>query len=184
MATVTVLTREKSRAFLAKRNALVEAHMHLVAPIAARLARKLPPSFPLADLENEGMLGLIDAATKYRPREHNGTPFSAYARIRIHGAIQDSTRRRHYEQATALPLEAAPDRFEVPNMEERIDAARLARRVREAVIELPMRQQNVIAAQIQGKASEDTAQGLGLCDSRVRQIRAAAVQALKGKLAG
>lgn len=93
---------------LAQRNALVETHLSLIPPIARRLRRRLPPSFELDDLIGEGLVGLLRAATSYRPREHNGTPFSAYARLKIRGAIIDSVRRRAWEENTRNPLEDAP----------------------------------------------------------------------------
>jgi RNA polymerase sigma factor (sigma-70 family) len=90
--------------FLAKRDALVEAHMHLVPPIANHIFRRLPPSFDLDDLLATGYLALIHTATRYRPREHGGAPFSAFARPRIRGAILNSFRRANWEENTRPPI--------------------------------------------------------------------------------
>ncbi len=91
------------------RNHLVESHLALVPPIARRVKKRLPPSFDLDDLISEGQIGLVHAATRYQPQSHNGTPFSAYARPRIHGAIVDSVRRRAWLENTGNPLEDAPE---------------------------------------------------------------------------
>lgn len=93
----------------ARRDALIEKHLKLVPPIATRLKRRLPPSFDLADLISEGNIGLVRAAARYEPEEHNQTPFSAFARPRIHGAIVDSVRRKAWEENTRNPLEDAPE---------------------------------------------------------------------------
>ena len=53
-------------------------------------------------------MGLINAASRYSPQTHGGTPFSAFARPRIHGAIVDSVRRRAWLENTANPLDDAP----------------------------------------------------------------------------
>jgi RNA polymerase sigma factor (sigma-70 family) len=94
---------------LAERDALVEKHVDLVPPIARAVQRLCPASFELDDLISEGYVGLIHAAVRYRPREHNGTPFSAFARLRIHGAIVDSVRRRCWTENTHFPLDDAPE---------------------------------------------------------------------------
>jgi RNA polymerase sigma factor (sigma-70 family) len=127
--------------FLAKRDALVEAHLHLVPPIAQRIHRGLPPSFDLDDLLATGYLALIHIATRYRPRVHGGTPFSAFARPRIRGEILNSFRRRRYDENTRPPLDEAPE----PRNDERIylntkfDQMRLKARLVEAIRELPDR---------------------------------------------
>lgn len=68
---------------LRQRNRLVEQHRHLVPPLAQHYARRCPE--PAEDLLQVGMLGLIRAAELYRPEQ--GTPFSAFARPHIRGAI-------------------------------------------------------------------------------------------------
>lgn len=72
----------KARA-LRQRNRLVEEHRHLVPPVAQHYARRCPE--PADDLKQVGLLGLIRAAELYRPEQ--GTPFAAFARPHIRGAI-------------------------------------------------------------------------------------------------
>lgn len=68
---------------LQRRNALVEAHRHLVPPVAHHYWRRCPE--PQDDLIQVGLLGLIRAAELFRPSQQ--TPFAAFARPHIRGAI-------------------------------------------------------------------------------------------------
>lgn len=72
------------------RDALVMSHVGLVKSMAGRLARRLPPQVEVSELIGVGVLGLIDAAGRYRPSL--GVPFDAFARCRIHGAMLDALR--------------------------------------------------------------------------------------------
>lgn len=92
-----------------QRDALIEKHLKLVAPIALRLKQRLPPSFDVEDLIGEGMIGLIKAAENYQPNSHGGAPFGAYARLKIRGAMVDSVRRKCWAENTRNPLEDAPE---------------------------------------------------------------------------
>jgi len=75
---------------LAERNRLVVEHVGLVKVLASRLARRVPAQVEVNELVGAGMLGLIDAAGRYRPAL--GVPFDAFARRRVHGAMLDSLR--------------------------------------------------------------------------------------------
>jgi RNA polymerase sigma-B factor len=68
---------------LQRRNALVEAHRHLVPPLAGHYWQRCQE--PREDLIQVGLLGLIRAAELYRHSLQ--TPFSAFARPHIRGAI-------------------------------------------------------------------------------------------------
>ena len=72
------------------RDQLVIEHVDIVKSIANRLARRLPPTVERMDLISIGMLGLINAAGRYRPRL--GVPFDAFARRRVLGAMLDELR--------------------------------------------------------------------------------------------
>lgn len=72
------------------RDQLVMEHIGLVKAMASRLANRLPPQVEVSELVSVGVLGLIDAAGRFRPSL--GVPFSAFARRRIHGAMLDSLR--------------------------------------------------------------------------------------------
>jgi len=72
------------------RDQLVMAHVGLVKTLAHRLRRRLPSQVELSELVSVGVLGLIDAASRYEPSL--GVPFDAFARRRIHGAMLDALR--------------------------------------------------------------------------------------------
>jgi len=75
---------------LADRDRLVTEHVGLVRRMARRLAQRLPTQFELDDLISVGVMGLMDAAGRYRPS--TGVPFEAFARRRIRGAMLDALR--------------------------------------------------------------------------------------------
>jgi RNA polymerase sigma factor FliA len=72
------------------RDRLVMEHVGLVKTMAQRLAMRLPSQVEVSDLVSVGVLGLIDAAGRYRPAM--GVPFDAFARRRVQGAMLDSLR--------------------------------------------------------------------------------------------
>jgi RNA polymerase sigma factor for flagellar operon FliA len=73
-----------------ERDALVIGHVGLVKAMARRLAQRLPAQVEMSDLISVGVMGLIDAAGRYRPSM--GVPFDAFARRRVHGAMLDALR--------------------------------------------------------------------------------------------
>jgi RNA polymerase sigma factor for flagellar operon FliA len=75
---------------LIERNRLVIEHVGLVKALASRLAQRVPSQVEVNELVSAGMIGLIDAAGRYRPAL--GVPFDAFARRRVHGAMLDSLR--------------------------------------------------------------------------------------------
>lgn len=72
------------------RDRLVMEHVGLVKSLAHRLVQRLPSQVEMNDLVSVGVLGLIDAAARYKPS--TGVPFDAFARRRVHGAMLDSLR--------------------------------------------------------------------------------------------
>ena len=72
------------------RDRLVMEHVPLVKTLAQRLAQRLPSQVEMNDLISVGVLGLIDAATRYRASL--GVPFDAFARRRVNGAMLDALR--------------------------------------------------------------------------------------------
>ena len=72
------------------RDQLVLDHVGLVKALAQRLVQRLPAQVEVTDLISVGVLGLIDAATRYKPS--TGVPFDAFARRRVQGAMLDALR--------------------------------------------------------------------------------------------
>lgn len=80
----------QTKAAVDKRNNLIVAHLGLVKALALRLARRVPAQVEVNELVSAGVIGLVDAATRYEPSL--GVPFDAFARRRVHGAMLDSLR--------------------------------------------------------------------------------------------
>jgi RNA polymerase sigma factor for flagellar operon FliA len=76
---------------LKARDRIVLENLSLVRAIAVRVHENLPVHVDLDDLVHAGVLGLIDAATKYNLNKK--VAFHAYAKHRIKGAILDSLRQ-------------------------------------------------------------------------------------------
>ncbi|MCE1249054.1 MAG: FliA/WhiG family RNA polymerase sigma factor [Firmicutes bacterium] len=81
---------EKSYTLDDEKRKLVQEHLHLVKKIASKLAIFLPRHIDHDDLIHEGIMGLMDAASRYNPR--CGMSFANYATIRVKGSIIDSLR--------------------------------------------------------------------------------------------
>ena len=111
-----------------RRDELMLEHMSLVTAIAAHIQKSIPVHVELDDLIHAGIMGLFDAATKYR--DDKEVAFPTYAKHRIRGAILDSLRqqdwasrdlRKRYKQVEAVTreltvkLERAPTDVEIAN---------------------------------------------------------------------
>ena len=70
---------------------LVRRYSALVRRVAYHLVGRLPDSVDVEDLIQAGMLGLIEAAGRYRGEQ--GASFETYASIRMRGAMLDELRR-------------------------------------------------------------------------------------------
>ena len=97
-------------------SAALAEHMPLVHRIVARFSRRLPRSVRREDLVAAGTLGLFNAL---RSSEHTCEEmFSAYARIRIRGAIVDELRRNDWSpRRRRSSADAAPTTPSTPPAE-------------------------------------------------------------------
>jgi RNA polymerase sigma factor for flagellar operon FliA len=95
-----------------ERDRLVLRHLPLVRAIAVRVYENLPVHVDLDDLVHAGIMGLIDAATKFSAEKQ--VSFQGYAKHRIKGAILDSLRdmdwasrdlRKRHKQLEAITRE-------------------------------------------------------------------------------
>lgn len=68
----------------------LKEHAHLVKRIAHQMMAKLPYSVQIDDIIQAGMLGLLDAASRFD--ELHGAQFETYATQRIRGAMLDELR--------------------------------------------------------------------------------------------
>jgi RNA polymerase sigma factor for flagellar operon FliA len=74
----------------ADKNQLLADHAPLVKRLAHQMKAKLPPSVEVDDLIQAGMIGLLDAVSRYE--ENHGAQFETYAVQRIRGAMLDELR--------------------------------------------------------------------------------------------
>lgn len=72
------------------KNHLLQEHAPLVKRLAHQMKAKLPPSVEVDDLIQAGMIGLLDAVSRYE--ENHGAQFETYAVQRIRGAMLDELR--------------------------------------------------------------------------------------------
>ena len=80
---------------------LFEQNLEWAAKVARSVARKLPPSFDISDLEQEARLETWKRAQSYDPANTKGTPFQAYAYLAVRGAVLMACRRRAWKAGTA-----------------------------------------------------------------------------------
>ncbi|MEM3112628.1 MAG: FliA/WhiG family RNA polymerase sigma factor [Candidatus Anstonellales archaeon] len=72
------------------RDKMIQTYAPMIKFIAHRLAMRLPPHISIEDLMSAGMIGLIDAISKYDPQKN--VKFETYAEFRIRGAMLDELR--------------------------------------------------------------------------------------------
>ncbi len=73
------------------RSALITDHLYLVDIIAGRMVTQVPAFMNRDDMKSAGMMGLIDAANKFKPEKK--ILFKTFAEYRIRGAIFDEMRK-------------------------------------------------------------------------------------------
>lgn len=73
---------------------LVRQHIDLIGQTVAGVSARYPRHVDRQELWNAGALGLVEAAKRFDPDA--GIPFERFAKIRIRGAIIDSTRSRDW----------------------------------------------------------------------------------------
>lgn len=73
------------------RDSLIVGHLWLVRHIIGKVAARLPAGVDVENLQAAGVLGLVEAASRYDASR--GVDFKAFAALRIRGAIIDEARR-------------------------------------------------------------------------------------------
>jgi RNA polymerase sigma factor FliA len=132
-ATKPARSKKQTTTDNARRDALIVEHLPLVTAIAAHVQRSLPVHTELDDLVHAGVMGLIDAATKYQ--DDKEVAFPAYAKHRIKGAILDSLRqldwasrdlRKRHKQMEATTRELTAKLGRTPTQDELASAMGLS----------------------------------------------------------
>ncbi len=84
--------REYSRTAVdSARDELVLSHLWLVRHVVGRLLARLPAGTDKENLEAAGVLGLVEAASRFDCSR--GVDFKAYSSVRVRGAVLDELRR-------------------------------------------------------------------------------------------
>jgi RNA polymerase sigma factor (sigma-70 family) len=185
---VSISSGDHRQRVLARRDALVVEHIALVPPIARRIHATLPPSFDLDDLIGAGNFALVRAATRYRPQEHGGTPFEAYARRAIEGAIKDTFRRNKFDEQTRPGLNNViemPTPKRIPAIEARIDLARRFASLRAHVTACLTPVQAAVVDEYYSPGMPDlpaVARALGITRVQAEKAHASAIRTLRERM--
>lgn len=182
---------------MTSRDALACAHIRFVRRTAGAVAHRLPDYVHItSDLVGAGMIGLMEAAARYRPETH--VPFEAFARRRVRGAMLDALRdwdpltridrRNRPDFHPEVPLETLHEAQKAwvspaPRPDEAWQDRQLRARTRAALRRLPARERQIVLWYY-GTDMNQAAIGrrLGLHESRVSQLRTAALRTLRRHL--
>jgi RNA polymerase sigma factor FliA len=80
-----------SKANVKRRDDLILSHLPLVKHVIGKTVGELPPGVDIENLESAGVLGLVEAASKFDPTRN--AQFKTFAYLRVRGAILDELRR-------------------------------------------------------------------------------------------
>jgi len=149
---------------------------------AHRIQQSTGTRLELEELAAEGMLGLVQAASRYRPE--TGAWFKAFARRRVHGAIMDRVRADRDWTLFDFP-EGWPD---VPSQDpgplEALEEHHRREQVRAAVDNLPPGERGALQGiYLEGFKQVEIAETLGLDPSRVSQNKRSGLARLRFRLA-
>ncbi len=183
-----------------RRDRLAVEHLHVVRAVVSQLKVRLPKHVERNDLVQEGCLGLLDAASRYD--RSRGASFKTWARLRAHGAAVDSIRARdlvgrggrsglacrqheaelvqfghHLSDGTVLLADELPAAS--PPERDTIALRWLAR----ALCTLPVHLRRVLTEHyFGGRPLAETGVALGVCESRVSQLKDEALARLRAEL--
>ena len=114
---------------------LLERFAPLVNRIARQLVSKLPASVELDDIVQAGMIGLMDAARRYR--DDRGAQFETFATQRVRGAMLDELRQNDWAPRSVRRLQRELDAV-LQSLEQRLGRRPLEREAaRELGVTLP-----------------------------------------------
>lgn len=147
----SVTCAKKSEA-LQERDALILAHLDLVKPLAAALARRLPPCFDKDDLAQVGVVALIEAAAKAASLQ--GDHRRQYLKCRIRGAMLDAVKRGAYREAQHVALAEVDAVSTEVSPEALAGKAEMAEMLAAARAKLTARQQQVIRHRFDGDLTQ------------------------------
>lgn len=162
-------------------------HLLLVQKIARMIFRKFNWGYQLDDLMQIGVIGLLDAASKFDPT--TGIPFLSYASIRIRGAMLDEIRRtpgfvrRTNTLLAHIPIDDAPEQIHEDTPEAHAIRLQDAERVTAALMVLPDKERRVICAKYYDhKKNVEIAREWGCSDSWIELLHRRAIDSMRNTL--
>lgn len=148
---------------------------------AYRIQRSTGTRLELEELAAEGMLGLVQAASRYRPE--TGAWFKAFARRRVHGAIMDRVRADKDWTLCELPAGWREIPSRAPDAVDLIEEHQIKEQVRAAVGNLPPGERAAIYGRyIEGRKQAAIAEENGLDPTRISQNKRAGLARLRARL--
>lgn len=165
-----------------QRNDIVMAHQHLIRPIACLVKRKVPESIGLDDLEQTGMLGLIEAAGRFDP--YQAGSFVSYARLRIRGAMLDWVSQIYQDERNVTFEADQHDRVEHrAAMEDRLLELDRLVVLKSAMRLLSPKEERVMRHAIfYHLSSKESAREIGCTVASCNEVRKKATAVLRGKV--
>jgi RNA polymerase sigma factor (sigma-70 family) len=169
----------KGNAF-ANRDSIVMDNLPMAKSAARWASRLLPPWIEFDDIYQSAVVGLIDAANRFKP--DCGTPFTAFARKRVFGAAIDPFRRASYRGYRHTHLGDVPPLC-WPSTENRL-AVRDARELLTLLLwDLPSRERRLIFGRYyQGVPLKDLAGLFHISPGYASKLHAHAIDGLRRAL--
>lgn len=203
VATVASGNRHSVPSLPAEQHDLVVAHTALVYSIATKVSHAYRVPDSVQDLCGYGYLGLIEAATRYRPESR--VPFVSFAYHRVRGAIVDGLRRQGWQTRAeyaaqlrsaranadssvasavmAAPVLSAEITESIAGDEETRVGIEDSLDLRRAVAELPELERNVLDRYyFADQTLEEIAVALGVTKSWVCKLHARGIELVRTRL--
>lgn len=182
-----------------ERDRLVVDNLGFAFEIAARIASRLKLRYQIEarDLAQDGAIGLIDAAKRYR--KDRGASFKTFASRRVKGAILDRIRKEfclRVTRAMRLKIDKAlsddwdgkravflPEGFiprERPRPDQEFEKLQIRQKIFRSLLRIPARERKVILMYYYaGMTNEQIAANMGFNYSRAAQLRIRGLERLR-----
>lgn len=160
-ATKAASSKNQAKDDHSRRDQLILEHLPLVSAIAAHVQKSIPVHIEFDDLVHAGVMGLFEAATKYR--DDKEVAFPTYAKHRIRGAILDSLRqldwasrdlRKRHKQMEAVTRDLTTKLQRSPTQAEIADAMGISSRRWQALM-VDFRNLGLAATQMRANERDD-----------------------------